>query len=446
MVQNPKMGSRPSARKGGHSLSRSVVLAATATLSLRAALDFTYVNYIDKYFADSLSAGIFALTEISLLQLLESYAIALILSIWLAAFLYRWWRPSGIALLLYFVFVILPLSSLYGLTDAPRSFFYAVAGSFAMLIVVTKRLPQVKAPCPSRDLAYLGLTIVLGIGAYVYGSLLFTEGLGRFSLDLLSVYEVRAEYVQTRTPFLGYFVPWQANIINIFLLIYAVHGRRYWLAGLAIAAQLLLFGMTGHKSFLLAPILAGGVYFLWARKHAFSWMMLGATLAVMVSFATFLVTSDHLVSSLLIRRLFFVPAANHLIYYDFFSRLENPYVMLSNSALGLFVRYPYDVPVPVVIAREYWSREFWPNVGYLGDAFAHLGFMGMFLFSIVLGIFLRVLDSVGSKLPHHVGAAIISVSAMALINSGLFTSLFTHGLALALAMLWLLRRLMGKQR
>ncbi len=444
MAQNRRIDSQPLTRRGRNQ-SGSVVLTVATTLLLRVVLDFTYVNYVDKFFASELSAGVFALTKINAIQLFESYVVALMLSIWLVISLYRRWQPSGIALLFYFVFVILPLSSLHGLTDAPASFFYAATGSFAVLIIVTGLLPKVKVARPGHDFVYLGLIMTLGISLYVYGWLILSGGLRRFNLDLLSVYEVRAEYLQAQGPFLGYFVPWQANAINILLLLYAVYRRKYWLAAIAFVAQLILFGMTGHKSFLLAPVLAIGVYVSW-KKHALFWILGGAVLIVGGSYLAFLITGNHLVPSLLIRRLFFVPAASHLIYYDFFSRSENPYVMLSNSILGLFLHYPYDAPIPIVIAEKYWGSQFWPNVGYLGDAFAHFGFKGMFLFSILLGVFLRALDSVGSKQPSHFIAAIISVPAMALVNSGLFTSSLTHGFVLSLAMLWLLSGRLGNKK
>jgi len=426
-------------KKEVHSRTTYVVLAAMAAFLLRVALDFTYVNYVEKFFHESLSAGVFAFTGIGTFRLLESYVIALILSIWLAASLYCRWRPSGIALLLYFVFVILPLSSLYGLTDAPASFVYTAAGSFALLIVVTGLLPKTQVPRPGHDLVYLGLTAVLGICVYVYGWLVLTGGLGRLNFDLLSVYEVRAEYVQRLGPFLGYFIPWQANVINILILCYGLHKRNLWLLGIAGVAQLLLFGVTGHKSFLLSPMLAVGVYFIWRRRNALFYIFAGASVLVLASYVIFLATNNHLPPSLLIRRLFFVPAANHLIYYDFFSRPENSFVMLSNSILAPFIQYPYDAPIPIILARTYWGIDFWPNVGYLGDAFAQFGFVGMFLFSMILGVFLRIVDSVGSRLPTNLVAAMLATPAMAVTNSPLFTSLLTHGLIFSLVMLWLLR-------
>jgi oligosaccharide repeat unit polymerase len=338
---------------------------------------------------------------------------------------------------------MLPLSSLYGLADAPASFVYAATISFAVLIAATELLPRVNVPRPGRYLFYLGLLAVVGISAYVYGWLSLTGGLERLNFDLLSVYEVRADYVQTRGPLIGYFVPWQANVFNLIILCYGLEKRNYWLLGLGSLAQLFLFGMTGHKSFLLAPLLAGGVFFIWQKKNAISYILLGASLAAVASYAYFLITGNMFVPSLFIHRLFFVPAGLHLVYYDFFSQPEHPLYMLSDSFLSNFVQNPYGISMPSLITSSYWDVDFNPNVGYLGDAYGNFGVLGMLLFSAILGVVLRIVDGVGSSLPSHFVAAAISMPAISITQSALFTSMLTHGLIPALLMLWMVRALVG---
>lgn len=71
--------------------------------------------------------------------------------------------------------------------------------------------------------------------------------------------------------------------------------------------------------------------------------------------------------------------------------------------------------------------------------------MGMFLFSMILGAFLIIVDNISSHLPENLAAAIIAVPAMALVNSALFTSLLTHGLILAVVLIWLLRSIVERQ-
>ncbi|MGB9872486.1 MAG: hypothetical protein ACPLYD_12580 [Anaerolineae bacterium] len=414
-------------------LSKRVALVCAATLLFRGMLDLLYVRYVALFYA-----GDFPFSEIAVFRLLESYTVALLLCIWIAGSLYRRWRPSGIVIVLYFIVVVVPLSSQYGLADAPAVLMYAVAGSIALLTIVTELHPKLKVPKPSRGIVYMAITGLFGICAYVYGWLMFTGGLGRLNWNLLMVYEVRSEYTQRLGPFMGYFVPWQAYVINIYGLLYALWRKSYWLMGLAAVAQLLLFGMTGHKSFLLAPCLVGGVYLIWQKKNAIFWVIIAASLLVSASYGYFLITGNEFVPSLFVRRLFFVPARLHVLYYDFFSQPNHPFYMLSDSILRGLLENPYGMPMPHVIALTYWSREFWPDVGYLGDAYGNFGLLGMFVFSTILGVVLRIVDSVGSHLPPHFVAAAIATHAMALTESALFTSMLTHGLILAVLMLWII--------
>lgn len=423
------------ARHNSPNLRMRVALVCFATLLFRCMLDFLYIEYITRIYPTD-----FPLVERGAFRVIESYIIVLVLSIVVAGSLYRRWRPSGIVLVLYLVVVIVPLTSQYGFADAPTLLVYAATGSIIVLVAVTELHPRLRIPQPSPGIVYLWLTCLFAMSIYVYGWLIFTGSLERLNFNLLAVYELRAKYVQMRGPFMGYFIPWQGYVINILGLLYALRRRSYWLIGLFAVAQLLLFGMTGHKSFLLAPFLAGGVYLVWQRKNAISWVLIGALLLTSVSYTYFLMTGDEFVPSLLIRRLFFVPARLHILYYDFFSQPGHPFYALSDSILRYLIQNPYGMPMPRVIALEYWGREFWPDVGYLGDAYGNFGTPGMFLFSMVLGLFLRAVDSLTKHLPSHFVAAAISLPAMTLTESALFTSLLTHGFILTALTLWVLHR------
>ena len=157
---------------------------------------------------------------------------------------------------------------------------------------------------------------------------------------------------------MGYLIPWQAYVFNMFGLLYALNkkGKSYWLLSLVIIAQLLIFAMTGHKSFLLAPFLVSGVYMVWRSKSAITWIIIGAFLLVITSYIYFLITKDEFVPSLFIRRLFFVPARLHVLFYDFFSQPKHPFYMLS-IRFRFMVKNPYNMPMVRVIALEYWGRS-----------------------------------------------------------------------------------------
>jgi len=421
-----------------------IMLACVMAILFRAVLDLLYANFVTRYYAgDSLSFPLFADSP---LRLIESYAIAIVLAVSTAAALSRRSRPSGIILALYFMVVMLPLTSLYGIAGVPADFIYAASASFLVLIAATEILPKVRLPSPDRNVVRLALIAIVGISIYVYVWLMLTGGLGRISFGLSSVYQVRAEYVQTLGPLVGYLIPWQANVINVLIMCYGMAKKKSWILGLTAIAQLLLFGMTGHKSFLLSPFLVIGVFYLWQRKNAISYMLLGSSLLALASYVYFQMGNDIIIPSLFIRRLFFVPAGLHVMYYDFFSQPEHLYFMLSDSILKAFIPNPYDAHMPSVIATTYWGRVFNPNVGYLGDAYGNFGLFGMIIYSAILGLILRIIDSVGSTIPSHFVAAVISMPAISMTQCALTTVMLTHGLVPAVLMLWIFRSLIESRR
>jgi len=139
---------------------KNVVLAVFAALFLRAVLDYTYVNYVHRYFGGPLTAGAFPLGETNSLRVLESYALV---------FLLAWWLSSFVVVILFISFPAPGwdclgsllccahpvLNYAYGMTDAPSSSICTAAGSFVALIAVTRVIPRVKVPRPSHDWSYL---------------------------------------------------------------------------------------------------------------------------------------------------------------------------------------------------------------------------------------------------------------------------------------------------
>ena len=415
-----------------------IIATCGLTLLFRGLLDFLYSTYVFRFFSGSMGGGAFLLCNPTPLRIFKSYAITFFLTIWLAMHFYRRERPSSVALVMYFLMVILPLLSLYSFSAAPAPFIYAVAGSFIVLMLIIGWFPKLRIPYPDWSLLVLGIGFLAIVSFYVYAWLLLTGSVGRLNFDLRFVYDTRAEYIQTRWPLISYLLPWQAYVINMGIFCYALYRKRRWLIAISGFAQLLMFGMTGHRSYLLVLLLGAGIYMLWSKRNVLFYIIGGTSALILAAYGVFLISGDHSLPSLFIRRLFFVPAVTHLVYYDFFSQPHNAFVMLSNSIFKSFLHYPYGaIRITRVISWAYWGKDFGPNVGYLGDAFAQFGFLGMFLFSIILGVFLRIVDSVGEQLPDNLVAAIIVTPAAALANSALFTSLLTHGLFLAGILLWL---------
>lgn len=407
-----------------------VVLLAVA---FKLSLDFASFHIINGAFGSTL------VFDFEFIRFLESYLLLVFSSFFIAYIYFDSQNPSGIVYFSYYLFLIVPLLVIYGLRDGitSRPFSYMIIFSFFISIVVSQYLPRVKLPRAGSGVRQGSIFLFVVLSVYVYASLIVTGGLSRFNLDLYKVYEVRNKLDFSVLLFGGYLIPWQAHVINMFLLVLGLIKRSKIIVSCIFISQIILFGMTNFKSFLLAPFFVILIYFFSRRKNFFALMLLGATVTILVSVIIFLSTGEIMMPSIMIRRLYLVPADIHFWYYDFFSKLENPHIFLSNSILSPFFCYQYDVPITRVISWEYLNRDGGPNVGYLADAYAHFGFGGMIFFSFILGIFLNILDSVVRDSPTNASAAIIAVPAMALVNSGLFTTFLTHGLLLGFFFVWL---------
>jgi len=411
----------------------SVALASgLAAAGLQAALSWVYAVYVCPHFSAA-----FSCVAAGAVRIVEVYLLATMLAAGLGVSLKLRPRASGIAVILQYVIVVSPLLTLYCQGQTEASFMYLVLASFLTLVVATHSLPVFRIPHAGRSLRAVVLLGLWGVGVYVYGALLWSGAASWLSVDFADVYETREYWTSVSLPLLGYFVPWQANVINPALLAVGLHRKSLPMIAVALLLQLLLFGMTGHKSFALAMVLVVAIYWVHRRRWSLWSILLVAGIGIVVAYLIYLLSGDHLVPSIFVRRLFFVPARNHAIYYDFFSASTHPHILLSNSILAPFANYPYAMSVTRVISWAYWGRDFSPNVGYMGDAYAQLGGFGMILFSLILAVILRLADSVAGRREIALVAALVSVPAMALVNSALFTTLLTHGLLLVLVLAWL---------
>jgi hypothetical protein len=111
---------------------------------------------------------------------------------------------------------------------------------------------------------------------------------------------------------------------------------------------------------------------------------------------------------------------------------------LSHSIGRFWFDFPYNAPVPQLIGGYLRMEDCWANAGFFADAYANFGAAGVIGFSLALGLVLRVLDGLADALPAAVACALVAMPAFSLTNSGLLTTMLTHGLLLAMVFLWLL--------
>jgi oligosaccharide repeat unit polymerase len=412
---------------------KNLVFTVMLAIGFKGALDWSYIEFVYPNYA---YRG-FDL-HINPVKVAESYSLVFFLGILTFIFFNNFEKPSKIAIYVLFANLVIPTSSIYSLGDHSSYFMYLMVLGY-LILMTTVRFFKIVNIIRLKQGTIIACILATGITIYVYSKLILTGGLERLNFNIMDVYTTRADYVAHKNTLMGYFVTWQAYVINPLVLAYSLYKRKKVIAFVVCVAQVILFGMTGFKSFLFAPLAIIAVsYFLrnYGTKRLLFWVLLGSLIIVIVSMGIYKLFDYLIFPSIFIRRLFFIPAQLHFQYYDFFS--SHPKLMMSHSILAPFIEYPYTLSPPQLIAYNYYGTIISANTGYLGDAYANFGVMGIIIFSIILGMVLAVFDRVSVVLPIELSTSIALIPFMSLINSALFTSFVTHGILFLIVILYLL--------
>lgn len=401
-------------------------------LFIKFLFEFVYIQIINPLFEYD---GF--ILNINFYKMIESYILVLFVFIPVVYLLEDKKLPSKVVVYLLSIFLFLPMSSVLWLQDKTSEFLWVIATCIVIMALALTILPSIKfiKLKEGKKLLFMVIGVMTLI---VYGILIGQGGLTRINLNLLNVYETRSDYASTNNFLLGYLLPWQAYGVNMVALAIALYKKKYKLIIVILFMQVILFSMTNFKSFLFAPIVLLGFHIFSKTRFKNNLLLvisLGCTFLITLSIMIYYFVADIFLISVFVRRLFLVPANLHYIYYDFFNEIEK--YKLSHSILSGLFNNPYNLNPVKLVAENYFNKDFAPNVGFFGDAFLNFGLFGILLFAILLIIVLKIIDTVSVSTPISLSMTIITIPAMALINSAFFTALLTHGILFAIFLLWL---------
>lgn len=412
--------------------SLAVFIAVLLALTLQWVIARIYVDLIVKVLGGEVT------THAGGLEVPISYALTAITTTATALYCERHTGPSRVVLLLHLIAVIIPLQALVvaQFDYAQPEFAGAVAVAFLASLVLAGNTPALAVPRSGQVGRAALIFICALLTLYVYAALLGKSGLGRLNFDLSKVYEVREEYLEGLAPLAGYFVPWQGLVLNPALMLAALKRRSLLLGAIALGLQAVLFGVTGFRAFLLMPGLLLGMYLVGGRKHLAALALAGMMLLVGAALALYAWLDAPVIPALLVDRIIIIPAEIHYWYYDFFGTNAHAPLQLSQSIFSGLATTHYHTPIAEVIAWKYMGVAAWANVGLFADAYANFGYTGCALFALLFALVLKTLDAASHATDARVASALIAVQAFQLVNAGLLTTLLTHGLALAIVILW----------
>jgi hypothetical protein len=412
-----------------------VVVAVLLAILLQWAIARTYADLVVELFG-----GTRALHPPSAAAIAIGYAFTCITSAAVAIYCERRSGPSRVLLVVHLIAIVIPMQALVAANFeyARTEFASAVALAFLGALILAASTPDLLVGRASTTAQRSIILLAGALTLYVYGALITHGGAGRFSLDLARVYDVREEFLANLAPLAGYLVPWQGLVLNPALMLVSLERRSLTLGLVALLLQVLLFGMTGFRQFLLMPGLLLGMYFIGGRRHFAQLALTGIMLMLGAAIALYIWLDAPVIPALLVDRVIVVPAEIHYWYYDFFAIHGHAPLQLSQSTLAALSTSHYKAPIAEIIAGNYMGENAWANVGLFADAFANFGFAGCAIFALLFALVLKVLDAVSRAAGARVAAALIAVQAFQLVNVGLLTALLSNGLALAIVVLWIL--------
>jgi len=395
-------------------------------LCYRVMLDISYRFFISdtwEYAGFKLNFNIF--------KLIESYILFFIIIFLIPK------SKKNLSNIIIWVLVLLayvPMLTLYALKNEARIFIY-MATLFWMIIFLFKYFLNQKVKISSLKQNKTLSVIIIFIVSIITGLLLFKKFNPFITFNLRDVYGIRSQYEEIVT-LGGYIFSWMANIIIPFLIVLSVvKKKRFYLIPLFIF-QILLFSISGHKSYFFLPLFALTLAWIVKRKNPLNWMCSGLILVIIIGIGFYWIQNDLLIMSLFTRRTLFISPFLSFRYYEFFS--NNSFVYLSHHQIfNKFLTYPYEL-IPAKLIGKIYRNGSHSNNGMMSDGYMNFGFMGMMLWAIFYSIIFKIIDIFSYKKNLQIATSITAFLCLSLRSGALLTNIFTEGLLLSIFLLYLL--------
>jgi hypothetical protein len=341
-------------------------------------------------------------------------------------------------------FLVGPLTSEFGLNAARpiKPVIYTMSALLLVDLVSTVRVPDFISRVPVPKGASIAIATAIVAVLYLLAWAYFSGALAYFNLDVRKIYNFRDEVAELLDvgP-LSYLNLWVYKVFTIFLIcVCLLNGKFQWLT-LVLAIQFFFFGLTSHRIVLFLPFLTIAVWFYLDRFERLTLMPYMAALGILLALLLYEFRDIESVAEIAIRRAFFVPSGMTFQWFDFFTFHPHVYwsdKLLASISTGEYVR----VNLPRLLGGYFVpGAESASNMGLVPAGFAQAGVWGVAFYSVVLGLVLAFLNAVvrsGAPL-WFVCAMTIGPLRTALADSDLFTTLLSHGLGVAVVLLWLYR-------
>jgi hypothetical protein len=407
-------------------------------LMLKIVYDLSYIYLVSYYF--SWTPAFYPLS-MNITKIVESYILTVVMALTLPC---RTKQPSHFVMLFLGTVVILPMLTLYGLADRERAYIYMTILTYFVILATTIVFPRVKIGVFGHGFKFA--MIVSGALVIVVIFLLVQKvGLEHFDLRFWNYPQMVQNrwLVQSKleeNTYLAYLYFWMFIVFLPTLMIGSLAKGRYASFTILLLIQIILTGLTARRHTLaVIPVLLGTYMIAEKERLAPMLMVLGFAGIVTITTLISLIIPDLRVVGTWMERFFFVPPRVNYAYYEFFSVAGHVY--LSSTKLPSPIAYPFEMtPEMMVSYYIFLNPESVASCGFIGTSYMHMGFPGMVIFGMIVGILLRLADSLTvRRMPLKVGASLSMVMFDGLLRGAdLTTWLLTFGGLAGITVLFLL--------
>jgi len=374
-----------------------------------------------------------------------------VLMAWLVSSLTGLWmpitidRPSKVVYWLFYLFVIVPvivtpvyidgnfLNSFLRISLPILVSFLSIGFFYKIPLFKTRKLSI------SSQTFWTCFFLVLFV-SYAYVLAIFgphLEFVSIFSSE--EVYSIRlAARSVTSGKLIGYVMAWCGNLLNPFLIAFGLNSKKYFPLAVGVCGQILLYFAEALKGTLLSVLVFVGLFLLLSkhRKQVGLKIFVVIICVVMVSCLLDYFLNSNVFVSLMANREIFTHGLLTTYYFDFFSTNSKAH-MGHNKLISNFVDYPYTEAPSFVIGNYYFgSSSTNANENFWAYAYADFGYVGLFVYGIIVGVLFWLYDSLASHIPIQFSAILVFSPFFSLASTSLFTSLLTHGVLPLLFFLW----------
>lgn len=351
--------------------------------------------------------------------------------LWISYYLFKKSEFIFSIFTLLILFFYMPNSILYAFMDNIRGPLYSVnlfLILFSLIASYKLNLQRFLKFNPPSSLLISGIAIAMLIPIFLTYKFNFNLN----TLLLKDIYETRESFSNNISRLSNYLYNWEVKIVVPIMLAFFLIKKKYIFASLSFLILIYLFVISGNKAVYMTSIVTIFFYFLGGKSYIqkTKYLLLFLILALLI----IPLIDEFLLDSILFRgtfvmRIFFFPALLNYCYFDLFSEVS--LYFSENHFFNLISQSPFDVNSAYLIGKEYFdTNEMYANNGIISDGYMNLGYIGVFLLSLIVSFVFMFFNSIKIDARYY---GIFFITVFFILSAPIFTIFVTGGLWLLIA-------------